>query len=64
MALTLEDAKKLAKIAAEVDGGCSVCVPAVCEELTKAFPDFLWSYDETKRFEEDGAAVSVVSVHG
>ena len=51
--MTLEDAKKLCPIIAQIDGGCITCVSAFISELNEAFPDFVWEavdwYTEKER---------------
>ena len=43
--MTLEEAQKLALIAAEVDGGCRFCVGSVVRKLNESFPDFIWVHN-------------------
>jgi len=40
--MNYEEAKLIAKIAADVDGGCSVCVRSVTELLMRDFPEIEW----------------------
>ncbi len=46
--MTLNEARKVARIASTADGGCSACVGELFELLGEAFPEFVW---ETKRGE-------------
>lgn len=41
--MTLSEAKKVAAIVSEADGGCSACVGALVEDLNRSFPEFEWS---------------------
>lgn len=43
--MTLDEAKKVALICCQADGGCSVCVSAHVENLNAMFPEFKWAYD-------------------
>lgn len=43
--MTLFEAKKLALIAGNIDGGCPVCIGHFVEDLNEAFPEFVWKYD-------------------
>lgn len=40
--MTLEEAQKIGDIIAKADGGCSVCVNDLCENLNEQFPEFTW----------------------
>ena len=44
--MTLEEAKKVAAIVSEADGGCSVCVGCLVDSLRSAFPEFCWVFTE------------------
>lgn len=44
--MTLEEAKKVAGIIAEADGGCAVCVGRLVGLARRAFPEFRWSFKE------------------
>lgn len=45
--MTLEEAKKVAAIAATADGGCQYCVEDMFDQLNENFPEFEWdSYNE------------------
>lgn len=41
--MTIEDARKLIPIAADVDGGCPVCVGCLLFDLEAAFPEIDWA---------------------
>lgn len=40
--MTLDEARKVAKIAATADGGCRYCVADLLLQLQRAFPEFVW----------------------
>lgn len=40
--MTLEEAKKVARVCQEADSGCSSCVGVLAEFLNKEFPEFRW----------------------
>ncbi len=40
--MTLEEAKKVAGICENADGGCSHCVQELREMLQEIFPQFFW----------------------
>ena len=44
--MTLDEAKKVAKVLEGADGGCNVCVRDLAEEMAGVFPKFLWEFDE------------------
>lgn len=46
--MTLEEAKKLARIIGTADNACSNCVEALVIDLNKTFPEFKWETGETK----------------
>lgn len=41
--MTLEEAKKVAKIIGTADRGCPVCVGRLVEMSRKLFPEFRWT---------------------
>ena len=43
--MTKKELKKIAKVLATADGGCSHCVKNIVEKFNKEFPDLL-RYDE------------------
>lgn len=44
--MTLDEAKKIAYVCMQADGGCSTCVANLTEELNSVFPEFVWAYDK------------------
>lgn len=44
--MTLEEAKKVAAICSEADGGCSHCAQVLMDKLIEEFPDFHWWWDD------------------
>lgn len=56
--MTLEEAKKVAAIIGEADGGCPVCVGRLVEATRKRFPEFRWT------LKEDYAADPVIVDNG
>lgn len=40
--MTLEEAKKVANIVGQADGGCSICVGSLVKDLNEFFPEFEW----------------------
>jgi len=56
--MTLDEAKKIAVIAAWVDGGCSVCVGSVVAELNEKFPEFVWTFDSDKMCSDEAVSVT------
>ena len=42
--MTLIEARKVAKILQQADGGCADCVSHLAAEAAVAFPQFKWSY--------------------
>lgn len=48
--MTVDEARKVAAIAASADGGCASCVTALFEKLQAVFPEFRWSLtDQAER---------------
>ena len=43
--MTLDEARKIAEIAATADGGCHGCVSALVEQLQEDFPEFVWTHN-------------------
>lgn len=41
--MTIDEARKIAKICETADGGCSVCVESLRVLLQNNFPQFTWS---------------------
>jgi hypothetical protein len=41
--MTLDEAKKVAEVLCEVDGGCPSCVHSATEDMQDRFPEFKWS---------------------
>lgn len=54
--MTLVEAQKVAAIVATADGGCSVCVRDLVEQLNETFKDFTWLYDE----DQEGVSVYLI----
>lgn len=44
--MTLEEAKEVAKILDEADGGCSHCAQCLRESAQAVFPEFNWGPDQ------------------
>lgn len=57
--MTLDEARKVAKIASYCDGGCSVCLQGLREDLEEAFPEFMWTYTEKDAKGNYGPQISV-----
>lgn len=51
--MTLDEANKLARVAASADGGCSVCVKAICEELSNAGLGYVWTAHNEKKWPDE-----------
>ena len=51
--MTLEEAKKVAKILIKADGGCHVCVKELFSSIQKEFPEFIWDYESLGRGSKD-----------
>ena len=49
--MTLDEAKKVAAICSEADGGCSHCVSELAGMLQEQFPEFVWEYAYEGDFE-------------
>lgn len=43
--MTLEEAKKVAKVLSNCDGNCPVCVRELTNIIQEEFPEFIWKYD-------------------
>jgi hypothetical protein len=53
--MTLAEAKKVAEIVGEADGGCRSCVGGLAGSLAKAFPDFNWKLAGEDTYWDDDA---------
>ena len=45
--MTLDEARKVAAICENADGGCSHCAANLCTMLQKTFPEFVWTFVPT-----------------
>ena len=51
--MTLEEARKVAKIIAKADGGCSSCVGSLADGMAKMFPEFKWTMPDDDEWYRD-----------
>ena len=42
--MTIEEARKIAKVIQTADGWCPTCVQSLMDRMAYAFPDFSWTY--------------------
>ena len=47
--MTLEEARKMAKIAEAADSNCSACVASLTDALQEEFPEFIWKFEGTSQ---------------
>lgn len=60
--MTLDEARRVAKIIGTADGGCSVCVGNLVDKMNSEFPEFEWTDGERGQDDEDGESFRAVDV--
>lgn len=45
--MTIEEARKVAGILLNADGGCGPCIKDLCDITQRVFPEFVWTFSET-----------------
>jgi hypothetical protein len=60
--MTLDEARKVAGVVSQADGGCPYCVSQLVESLGEMFPEFDWEMDPeefipTVKVKENGKVV-------